>query len=151
MVTRIYVWNPSSLKSFGHIALELSDGSYVSWWPREELSSLVDAITGTQAKWYDDFQSELMVNGNPSKTYHMSGLDEDKIKKFFKKLLEGSKRWDLMQRSCSNVIYHALCEGSDWFVDRAGGTTTPTAVAGLAEAYTKNKADKKIKIAGFCK
>jgi hypothetical protein len=151
MVTRIYFWDSASSKSFGHIALELSDGSYVSWWPKEEMKNVAVAIAGTEAKWYDDFPSELKVNGNPSKTFNLFDLNEENIKAYFKKLLEGSKRWDLMKRSCSNVIYNALCEGSEWFKGRAGDTTTPKAVAELAEAYGNDKTDKKIKFSSFCK
>lgn len=151
MVTRIYVWKPSRGKSFGHISLELPDGTYVSWWPSETMDNVVEAVAGISAKWYDDFKSELDENGNPDKTYNLIGLNEEKIKDFFKRLLEGSKRWDLLQRSCSNVIYNALCEGSEWFRGRAIGPTTPKAVADLVEAYVNDKQEKKVKWGKFCK
>lgn len=156
------MWESSNTKSFGHIALEFSDGKYISWWPvtekktsenedarlersSEKVESLKKILVGSEATYYDRFEDELKENGNPNKTLHLVELNEDNMITYFKRLLEGSKKWDLWKRRCSSVIYKALCEGSEWFKGRAGEITTPNAVVGLVEAFLKGKEDKKIK------
>ena len=33
MPVKVYVWKPKGDDSYGHASMELSDGTYISWWP----------------------------------------------------------------------------------------------------------------------
>lgn len=154
MIVTVYEWSGTKLMSFGHISVKLSDNTYISWWPEDSTSSIsLKAAAGQRfsAKYFESLEDEINETGaGPMRTiYIVKGLDEEKMKQYFKGLLNGSLKWDLEDKSCASVTYAALCEGSDWFKDKVIGRITPSAVATLADAFANGDLDKK-KVKGSC-
>ncbi|XP_063438850.1 uncharacterized protein LOC134719833 [Mytilus trossulus] len=70
MDTVIYIWD-SSKKKFGHASMELSDGTYISWWPRPEAHSLYTEVKLTD-KGRPPVTKTVVVN--PCKNMRMDTL-----------------------------------------------------------------------------
>lgn len=132
-VCRIHFWDPASKKGFGHVSLQIIGGCYISFWPGIELTNLITAIMGCQGKWYGSFEAEIEERGYPRTTHDLRDLDTDKITRWWNKFTDSNPNWTLLTQSCSNVVYMALCEGSDRFKGLIKGLiTTPNAVSQMA-------------------
>ncbi|KAH3738756.1 hypothetical protein DPMN_045399 [Dreissena polymorpha] len=151
MVVKVFLWKSSSKKSFGHISMELEDGTYISWWPETRMEDLVQAAIGTNAKWFESLNAEINHNqASPTETFYLLGLNEGNIKVWFQGYLSGSCKWDIMTRSCAAIVYHALCEGADFFAGKATDIVTPEGVAELVRRYTTDKKVDKV-VVSSCK
>ncbi|KAL4226866.1 hypothetical protein ACF0H5_014845 [Mactra antiquata] len=133
---KVYVWN--RLFSPGHIALELPNKIYISFWPRPKGKKSVFNASGTL---YEKFSEETKVNGRPSRTLLVQDLNVQEIILWWAEFCCDENKWDLTALNCSDVVFHALCAGSHWFKDKTGTflPNTPAKVAGLVDKYIKEQ------------
>ncbi|KAH3738755.1 hypothetical protein DPMN_045398 [Dreissena polymorpha] len=136
MVVKVHFWNASSSRlNFGHVALELDDGTYISWWPGSRMKDPFHAFKGTFAKCYPSLDAEVEEQKCEPETYWLLYLDENKIKSWFSGHLEGSCRWDIIFRSCAVVVHKALSEGHDFFKQKSSEFISPAEVIELVRRY----------------
>ena len=88
MPIKVYVWKPKGDDSYGHASMELSDGTYISWWPEyggkaEQAKKKAHGFQNRTLE--DDVRDE---ERNPDRTFIIPskvGLDEGEIKKWWAK------------------------------------------------------------------
>ena len=107
---KVYVWMPSG-GLVGHSSLELSDGTYISWWPDENKNKDLPLVT---LKGHASSGLEEDIDGegrNPTHTFTLTRrYVEKKIKQWWNKFkYEGS--YILATTNCCWVVYKALTEG----------------------------------------
>lgn len=144
----VYLWAPTTtFLSFGHLSLELSDGTYISFWPRDDTGlTIKDYLKGTaaQSQWIHSHRKDMDLLGHtgPVKTIPVFDLDIEAIKAWWDRYKKKEPMWSLTN-SCSNIVYIALCEGSEEFRETQrveGSKTTPASVAKLVEkGFNKKK------------
>lgn len=135
---RVFHWKPSGIISAGHIALELPNKMYISFWPRPKGKKGTLRASGTL---YSTVEEEKRNNGEPSAVHKLPGLNCENIVKWWSEFLDNEPHWDLIRLNCSNVVYDALCAGSEWFKNRTSNflPSTPGVVAELAAEYVTYK------------
>ena len=97
---KVYIWYPTlSGKQVGHDSLTLDDGTHTSWWP-------TDKTNGKNSK------KDIELEGRePDKTYAVNGLDEDKIKTWWKWFLDSGVKYNLMTQNCCDIVIMSLRVG----------------------------------------
>jgi len=94
---------------FGHIALQLEDGTYISYWPSKHLGPLdvgKQVEPSGNRKYLDDYYGEHQTD---SLTFHIDGLDEEKIKKWWNKG-KGHGKFS-SGNNCADIVTQALRQG----------------------------------------
>jgi uncharacterized protein RhaS with RHS repeats len=104
----VYVW-PSDKDHFGHAALELDDGTYISFWPTG-----MNAALSSEAFLSKNLDQDTRGEGNrdPIKV-RLDNLDEDAIKQWWSKFRSNLKDHDFnfLWRNCSTIVSEALGAG----------------------------------------
>jgi hypothetical protein len=140
----VYLWSGTR---YGHISLQADGGPYISLWPTKRRK----ALESVPAKWFSTLNDEIKKYGPPDKTYYVTNMNISKIAKWWKEFKENDPEWSLLIKSCSNIVYKALCEGSNRFKGRVEGfATTPKAVADLVK-YDMDGKKAKIRLGSSCK
>src|SRR5579864_4186396 len=109
---KVLIWNSTS-GTWGHTAVQLDDGTYISFWPADGAPknpfSNVPSTTHTQAL---DIEAE---GKKPDEVVQINGLDELAIAKwwteFKNKMVSGKKPYQGRRRNCSTVAALALMVG----------------------------------------
>jgi len=112
----VYVWTFLGEYSFwGHAALGLHDGTHVSWWPgnvltTDSLKSIVGDQPAAQNRSYtEDVSAE---RGNVAdKVYRLLTLDEAAIKSWWNTFNTPSAVYNGTTQNCSTVVAKALIAG----------------------------------------
>lgn len=131
-VLTLYYWAPGD-DCWGHIALTLSDGTHISWWPstsigankaNKALPGLVSVAMFTEwvaANSNQTLQKDIEYEGKaPAVLSIPRGLDEAKIKAWWTKF-SLSEKYNAARQNCSTVVYIALTKGGALnFVDNPG-------------------------------
>jgi len=94
---------------YGHIALQLSDGTYISFWPGEHLGSLDvgrEVEPSMNRTYLDDYNGEHQTD---SKTLQIRGLDEGRIKKWWNNG-RGHGKFS-SGNNCADIVTEALRQG----------------------------------------
>jgi hypothetical protein len=117
MNSEAYVWYPH-VDGFGHAALKLCDGTYISWWPGGVGDKKQQYWTGRPGAPHS-YAVDLGPAGEnhpPDATYDLgcNCLDENAIKTWYSKnfLSNPNPKWSVLRNSCSDVAHQALNEGS---------------------------------------
>jgi hypothetical protein len=117
----VYVWNPH-VDGYGHAAIKLSDGTYISWWPAGPANAKSEQYWSGRAgggRTYADDIGPDGENAPPDATYDIGNncLDEDLIKAWYTAnfVLNPSPKWAVLRNSCSDVAHQALNQGSSTF------------------------------------
>ena len=146
----VYIWNGDgsaaaalSGGAWGHAAIRLDDGTYISWWPdpargteqKEGRYTRADAIRDDT--YAHDVKDEKRP---PDQVIHIDGLDEARIADWWKKYKK-NPIWDFSKRNCSHTVVDAISAGippgyhatppKPWV------TTSPSDAAGYANAVKK--------------
>lgn len=116
----VYIWNPH-VDGYGHAAIKLCDGTYISWWPAGGANSKAEQYwsgrPGGQHSYADDIGPDG-ENQAPDATYDLgcNCLDEDRIKKWYDTnfIKNPAPKWAVLKNSCSDVAHQALNEGSSF-------------------------------------
>lgn len=111
----LYVWTPKN-GDWGHAALMLEDGTYISWWPQNYDRSypLTEALPWFNAPAIenDTFTSDDQTEGFQNQhKIHLDNLDETAIKDWWQKFKASHGRWDSATQNCSTTVYEALQAG----------------------------------------
>lgn len=154
----VYFWEPSrAFKSFGHLSLELPDGTYISFWPCDDTGlTIKEYMKGNvaQSQWIHSLREDMDLLGHtgPAKTIPVFDLDTEAIKAWLVSFKKKEPKWSL-NNSCSNIVYIALCEGSEEFRETQrveGSKTTLAAVAKLVEKGFNKKKKGRIRCGSSC-
>lgn len=128
--------------SFGHIALEIPNQCYISFWPKKGTKGCAIKNGWCEAEWYLSLKDEVDVNGHP-KAVPVFGLDVNAIKSWWEKFTGENPQYDLREQNCAVIVYQALCIGNIWFEKNTGdcpGIKTPKRVFQfVADGYNKNQ------------
>jgi RHS repeat-associated protein len=148
----VYIWNGSGTVeaalfngAWGHAAIRLEDGTYISWWPdgpnatqqKEGRPIQADAITDTYAH-------DTGINGEkrpPDVVIHIDGLDEAGIADWWKRYKK-NRSWNFYKRNCSSTVVDAINAGIPRSYNpkpptKPWVTTSPSDAAGYANAVKK--------------
>lgn len=119
---KVHVWYGSKDQvAVGHAAMELSDGTYISWWPSQPLKqSDTNLVKGGSAlvancvpayrnrRFRDDVSDE---GRDPDVTIPLPELREADMKKYWLELQSDGTEYNLVHFNCSTVVYKVLEEG----------------------------------------
>ena len=116
---KVYVWKPTLIPwRWGHTSLELSDGTYISWWPVSGQKKAQKK--GTRGEGMYDLAGDITREGRePDHTLTLNwDLDEEAIKEWWQSLLQNGQ-WHFIHSNCARAVGTALGagglrEGDDW-------------------------------------
>jgi len=115
---KIYLWKPSSSVSFGHIAMELQDGTFISFWPNKESGKSIPKKQ-REAKYFSSLEDEIFQTPGifhpPSETLFLNNFDQTAIAQWFVAFKENNADWHVLFNSCSSTVFSGLCVGSEKF------------------------------------
>lgn len=118
MNAEAYVWHPH-VDAYGHAAIKLCDGTYISWWPVAGGGTDKEQYWSGRPGGPHDYATDVGPGGEnrgPDATYDLGCgcLDESKIKTWYDRnfLSSPNPRWAVLRNSCSDVAHQALNEGS---------------------------------------
>jgi len=108
MIWRDANGNEVDSSPYGHIALQLSDGTYISYWPAEHLGAfdLGVYVYATTHTYREDYNEEHQTS---SQTVKITGLDEAKIKKWWNNGKGHGKFGS--GNNCADIVTAALRQG----------------------------------------
>jgi hypothetical protein len=116
----VYIWNPH-VDGYGHAAIKLCDGTYISWWPAGGATSKAEQYWSGRPGGPHSYADDIGPGGEskgPDATYDLgcNCLDEDRIKKWYDKnfISNPTPKWAVLKNSCSDVAHQALNEGSSF-------------------------------------
>ncbi|KAL4235933.1 hypothetical protein ACF0H5_004323 [Mactra antiquata] len=130
----VYLWENGRV-SPGHISMELPNKVYISFWPRPKGQKGFVMAPGSV---YPSFVEETEQNGQPTRTLKVPGLDVSKMFAWWCELKPENPMWNVASFNCSDAVFTALCEGSEWFKTKGRGIikiNTPTRVASIVKQY----------------
>ena len=112
MPVKVYVWKPNSDDSYGHASMELSDGTYISWWPEYggKAQRTKHKAPGFQNRTLeDDVRDE---ERDPDRIFIIPskvGLNEDDIKRWWANV-KSKEKWTIFN-NCCDVVKRAIAAG----------------------------------------
>jgi hypothetical protein len=123
-VTHYLVKNPAKNMgldvSFGHAAMKLDDGTYISWWPRDT-NKVVD--TGDP----HTYEQDLEIEGIPpdAEAINLGHLDTKAISIWWATFRQRTQNYNLVTQNCAFTVLQALVAGGvekslPHFIDQAG-------------------------------
>lgn len=107
----VHIWKMSSKNGFhvGHASISLSDGYYISWWPKDAgKKCLLKQVTPCSARSYEQDCEEEEGDPNTIKI-PVTSAQEEVMKEYFEKLLQTKLKYNLLHKNCSTVVYEILC------------------------------------------
>lgn len=133
------IWNSAKQGGggWGHSTLEVGGtppaGIYISWWPGD-LKGNLPAFAESKT-----FTEDLRLEGHPSATFQLEGLDERAIKVWWLHWRGSSTMYLWHGKNCSSTVAKALqAGGSEKLAQRGGWNSAPAmwTPSGLA-AYAR--------------
>ncbi len=119
--TRIFIWdNRSTSFNFGHAGLMLSDGTYISWWARDNITLQVASVSSVSrapkkkddVKWPDPCATTRFDGLNePRLVISLSNVDEDAVRAWWNDFWKTSHKYNPLGLNCSTVVFQALDAG----------------------------------------
>lgn len=113
----VYVWNPH-VDGYGHAAIKLCDGTYISWWPAGPGTAKEQYWSGRPGAPHS-YGDDIGPGGEgmaPDSTYDLgcNCLDEAAMKSWYDTnfISNPSPKWAVLKNSCSDVAHRALNAGS---------------------------------------
>ena len=148
-MVRLRIWNSAKQGGggWGHSSLEIGGappaGIYISWWPGDLDGKLPSFAEN------NSFQKDLQLEGQPSFTFDLIGLDERAMKFWWMRWRRSSMNLFYMWagKNCSSTVAKALqAGGSDDVAHVAGwrapGIWFPSTLASYARAIQAGFAAK---------
>ncbi len=115
--SKVYIWTyRGTREAWGHASMELSDGTYISWWPAGIDRKWIPYIGGTWSAphinpqtYQDDVASERQA---PDTVLNVGSLNETAIKAWWTPYnANAANLWRALDANCSTTVYKALAEG----------------------------------------
>ena len=134
------IWNSAKQGGggWGHSTLEVGGvppaGIYISWWPGD-LAGQVPAFAENKT-----VAEDLKLEGQPTMTFQLEGLDERAIKVWWMRWRGTSTFYVWLGQNCSSTVAKALQAGGSEKLASLGGWTsnplmwTPSGLAAYARA-----------------
>lgn len=114
MTVKVYIWEKQKDQgTVGHASMSLSDGTHISWWPKDEISK---DKTGKQlsspAIQGQTLEADISFEECDPVVYtlDMCSADEKKIKTWWTNFTAKNDQYHLLTMNCSTVVYMALKE-----------------------------------------
>lgn len=152
------VWSPH-VDGYGHAALKLCDGTYISWWPSGGGSKAQQYWTGRPGAGHGEAE-DLGPGGEnkpPDNVYNLGCgcLDEGAMKAWYDKefVSNPDPKWAVLRNSCSDVAHQALNVGSGFAnpcylsISHSNLFWTPKDLGAYAECQERWCASKKAGVA----
>ncbi|PSN51180.1 hypothetical protein C0J52_06048 [Blattella germanica] len=102
---KVYLWNMTTSR-WGHLSLELSDGTYISFWPKET-RGFKKASLGTS------YESDVKSEGSSADDILELPddiVDQEEIKSWWKDYVLNNQ-YSLVFNNCAQVVKEALVKG----------------------------------------
>jgi hypothetical protein len=120
------VWNSAKHGGggWGHSTLQVGGappaGIYISWWPGD--------LKGTLPGFAENksLADDLRLEGHPSGTFQLDGLDERAMKTWWMRWRGSSTMYMAEGKNCSTTVAEALRAGGSEKFAKMGGWTKPT-------------------------
>jgi len=120
----VFVWNPS-VDAYGHAAMQIAGGPYISWWPSIDLPTISGILTNSMFGSYAYVNTMAEDQGAEKRppswaSAPITCLDEQAISSWWKKFSGNPRnsggyqslgKYNVLTTSCSGVVYTALLEG----------------------------------------
>ena len=126
MPVTVFVWNPNN-DAFGHAAMQIDSGPYISWWPNRDRPTSkgqnVGYMFGSYA-YVNSMKGDKEAEGRPPSwaSSPIKNLDEETIKIWWNKFsgcpkgkergeFHTNSRYNVLTTSCSGVVFNAMVAG----------------------------------------
>lgn len=112
----VYVWNYLGKDvAWGHTSLELSDGTYISWWPQgynRQRMPLIPQVYTVDAFPNQTYANDVSFEDNHPPDWRMliGGLNESEIRSWWGGF-KTSHQWSTLSQNCSTTVADALWAG----------------------------------------
>ena len=144
MTVTVYIWRAQG-DQVGHASMKLGDGTYISLWPGEDKAGKKKKRkVGKKQDIHtsENLQEDIDEEGrDPDHVFHISGLDERKIRTWWIGFNKTS--WSWSQNCCQTVVDGLREGGSDsklswanWTFYKVTAVWTPRRLTGYCEALT---------------
>ncbi|KAK3104732.1 hypothetical protein FSP39_008902 [Pinctada imbricata] len=150
---KVIIWKYTSLRNVGHAALELSDGTYISWWPMlkkdNNFKGMATAMKSVEAMKDRTFEKDKDKDEGEGREpdeiveIPVSQEQEQAIKNWWTGVLANhNERYHLRTNNCSTMVYRALREAGCFKAKREPVVSawTPNMVLKYAKQCQKDKA-----------
>ncbi|KAK3104509.1 hypothetical protein FSP39_003686 [Pinctada imbricata] len=142
---KVIIWKYTGLSNVGHAALQLSDGTYISWWPIMNEGGLKKTVLNS-VEAYRNRTFDLDNNaedGDPEIVeIPVSQAQEQAVKNWWTGVLANrNEKYNLRTNNCSTIVYRALREAgcSKAKNEPIISPWTPNMVLNYAKQCQKNK------------
>ena len=116
----------------GHAALTLTDGTHISWWPTGKTEGKKSKKNPRDiGSLHEDTELE---GRDPDKTFEISGLNENAIKRWGEAFLDAGEKYSLATMNCCHIVMNALKAGGFKCKSYAAWLLSPQEVNWLVEA-----------------
>ncbi|KAL3855690.1 hypothetical protein ACJMK2_014896 [Sinanodonta woodiana] len=122
MPIKVYIWLPHG-ENLGHSSLELSDGTYISWWPtkkefknKSSIVTRVGSILRSPAALSENLDEDNGLEGNPPNIIYTlpdGRIDEDAIREWWVPF-SMNQEYRVFDQNCCHVVFKALEAGRAW-------------------------------------
>lgn len=154
----VYIWDLRKTDGLaGHAAIELSDGTYISWWPKGGVKNSRNGKLDGNAPLARNrtLQDDIADEGCQPKRYQikLTKEQEDKIKEWFEVFKKCTTKYNLYSMNCSTVAYLALCQAFPELKNHLLSSITvwmPFMIEIIAAAYAGTKV-KTLKLSDITK
>jgi RHS repeat-associated protein len=106
-LAELYYWGPGGGSKFGHLALKLDDGTYISYWPSCHIPK--DNVWKSCPSRPADEERDRREQGRNPEKIRIDGLDEAAIKDWWNSG-KGHGDWS-NYNNCSDIVADALSRG----------------------------------------
>ena len=143
-------WSAGGDSTMGHLALLLSDGTYISFYPGlkwnidngHEGADPVSTIMGKEYQGKFQTKAHDFSDGSRYYAYEIKGLDENGIRNWFASLKANPPKWSISY-NCADMIAQTLQVGGLNLKNNLTGYSTARRVKNLAmETYRKERITK---------
>ena len=126
----VFIWNFNGSAgegtNWGHAAILLDDGTYISWWPgAADDANNPNVVMEEGGKHFArnarsaDFMQDVMGEGHgPDEDIYLNSLDKNAIRQWWGRF-QKNKLWDSYNRNCSNAAMDALKSGGSERAEKA--------------------------------
>ena len=114
MTDKIYIWEAGN-GNVGHGSMTLSDGTHISWWPKDDKSksSMKMHMTSVEAETASSYNEDVEWEGKAADCVieiPAGKLDIKAIKAWWDQFKDKSN-YHILGNNCCSVVYEALKKG----------------------------------------
>jgi RHS repeat-associated protein len=108
----VYIWRYTGTKeNWGHAAIRLENGTYISWWPGPDNFSGGSKIFESDAFEPSYARDVQLEQAPPDVVIRLTNLDEAAIQRWWDDFQKKTKKWKTVRQNCSTTAAQALKAG----------------------------------------